>query len=367
MISKTTMPTRSTETAPRTPDPAKLQDLLHRMVGDMGAAAAGALVITGDRLGLYRVLSTDGPFTARELAERSQTHERYVQEWLAAQSASGYVTLEAQTERFFLTPEQSALFAGDDSPMLLTGGYYAISSMYRDEDRLSEVFRSGEGIGWGEHDGCLFCGTAKFFRTSYRAHLVQDWLPSLEGVVAKLERGVEAADVGCGHGISTVIMAQAFPRSRFVGFDFHEPSVQEARRLAAEAGLSNVSFEVATAKEYPGQGYELVTCFDCLHDMGDPVGAARHVRQSLADDGTWMLVEPMAHDRLADNMNPVGRLYYALSTAFCTPSSKSQELGAALGAQAGQARLGDVVREGGFRRFRRADETPFNMILEARP
>lgn len=352
-------------TTQSTIDEAKLQDLMGKMVSDMGAAATGALVITGDKLGLYRELA-EGPLTARDLAERTGTHERYVREWLAAQAASGYVDHDGTTGRFSLTPEQAAVFAGDESPMLLTGGYYAISTMYTDETRLSEAFRTGEGISWGEHDGNLYCGTAKFFRTSYRAHLVQDWLPALEGVVDKLQRGAKVADVGCGHGISTFIMARAYPKSEFVGFDVHEPSIREARRLAREAGLDNVRFEVATAKNFPGRDYALVTCFDCLHDMGDPVGAAAHVRQALQRDGTWMLVEPYAHDELQDNMNPVGRLYYAFSTALCTPSSLSQEVGAALGAQAGERRLGEVVAAGGFTRFRRATETPFNLVLEAR-
>jgi len=346
----------------------KLMNYLNKMVGDLGAAASGSLVVVGDRLGLYKSIAKNAPVTAADVADDTGTNERYVQEWLAAQAASGYVEYDAASDSFSMTDEQMAVFADENSPFLMTGGYYAIASMYTDEPMLTASFTTGEGIGWGEHHGCLFCGAAKFFRPSYKANLVSNWIPSLEdGVVQKLERGARVADVGCGHGNSTVLMAEAFPKSTFVGYDFHESSIEHAREIAANAGVSNVTFEVATSKDYPGENYDLVTFFDCLHDMGDPVGAAMHVRESLAENGTWMIVEPAAGDTLADNINPVGRVYYSFSTAICTPSSLSQEVGTALGAQAGEARLREVVTSGGFRGFRRANETPFNLVLEARP
>ncbi|MCC6695039.1 MAG: methyltransferase domain-containing protein [Candidatus Hydrogenedentes bacterium] len=346
---------------------AKLHEIVGKMVGDLGAAANGALVITGDRLGLYQALSENGPLTVEELAQQTGTNERYVREWLSAQAASRYVEYDPSVERFYMTPEQSMIFANEDSPFLMTGGFYSLAAVYKDEPKLTNAFRTGEGIAWGDHDGCLFCGTAKFFRPGYQAHLVSEWLPALEGVTEKLEAGARVADVGCGHGLSTVMMAEAYPQSTFIGFDYHEDSIRCARGHARKAGLSNVRFLVASAKDYPGNDYDLVTFFDCLHDMGDPAGAAAHVRKSLKPDGTWMLVEPYANDRLEDNLNPVGRVYYAFSTAVCTPSSMSQEVKAALGAQAGEARLREVAESAGFRTFRRATETPFNFVLEARP
>jgi SAM-dependent methyltransferase len=354
-------------TASASIDEGRLHDLLGTMVTELGAAATGALIVVGDRLGLYRSLAAQGPVTSDELAARTGTAERYVREWLASQAASGYIGYDPHTQRFSMTPEQAAVFADDDSPALMTGGYYSIAAIYKGVETLVDRFRDGAGIGWGDHDGCLFCGVAKFFRPSYRAGLVQEWLPALEGVVAKLERGAHVADVGCGYGSSTLIMAQAFPQSEFVGYDFHPHSIAHARAEAARAGVANVRFEVATAKDYPGEGFDLVTFFDCLHDMGDPVGAARHVRETLADDGTWMLVEPLAGDDLSANLNPVGRAYYAFSTSVCTPTSLSQEVGAALGAQAGEGRLREVATAGGFRHFHRAAQTPFNLVLEARP
>ena len=346
---------------------AKLHEIVGKVVGDLGAAANGALVITGDRLGLYRTLAGNGPLTAEELAEQTGTHERYVREWLSAQAASGYVEYEPSVERFYMTPEQSMLFTNEDSPFLMTGGFYSLAAVYKDEPKLTHAFRTGEGIAWGDHDGCLFCGTAKFFRPGYQAHLVSEWLPALNGVTRKLEAGARVADVGCGHGLSTLIMAEAYPNSTFFGFDYHEDSIKCAREHARKAGLSNVRFVVASAKDFPGADYDLVTFFDCLHDMGDPAGAAAHVRETLRSDGAWMVVEPFANDRLEDNLNPVGRVYYAFSTAVCTPTSMSQEVKAALGAQAGEARLRQVAVSAGFRSFRRATETPFNFVLEARP
>ena len=347
-------------------DETKLHAFMGKVVTDLGGAASGPLVVVGDRLGLYKAIAELGRVTSVELAERTSTTERYIREWLAQQAASGYVEYDAESERFFMTPEQIAVFADEDSPVYSIGGFYAIESVYADESKLSDAFRSGEGVAWGDHHTCLFCGTAKFFRPSYQTHLTEEWIPALDGVKEKLEGGAKVADVGCGHGVSTIIMAQTYPNSQFIGFDIHAPSIEHARDMAREAGVENVTFEVGTAQSYPGTGYDFVTFFDCLHDMGDPIGAAAHVRETLAEGGTWMIVEPMAADTLEENLNPVARLFYAFSTMVCTPSAMSQEGGLALGAQAGQARLQDVVRAGGFTEFKRAAETPFNMVLEAR-
>ncbi|HTJ41648.1 MAG TPA: class I SAM-dependent methyltransferase [Kofleriaceae bacterium] len=347
-------------------DPDKLNEFLGRFVADLGAVMHAPLVILGDRLGLYAALA-EGPASARELAARTKTDARYVTEWLAANAASGYVTY-AGDGRYTLTPEQAATLADRNSPANVVGGLMIALSVARDLDHVEEIFRSGKGMAWGDHHDCLFEGTMRFFRAGYARELVSSWLPALDGVVAKLDRGARVADVGCGHGASTLLMAQAFPRSKFVGYDNHAGSIEAARKAAAAAGLSDrVTFEIASAKDYPGAGFDLVACFDCLHDMGDPVGASRHVRDSLAADGTWLLVEPFANDRLEDNLNPIGRIFYSASTAICTPASKSQEVGLALGAQAGERRLREVVLSGGFTRFRRATATPFNLILEARP
>jgi 2-polyprenyl-3-methyl-5-hydroxy-6-metoxy-1,4-benzoquinol methylase len=343
-----------------------LQDLMEKMVNELGAAANGALVALGDRLGLYRGLA-EGPTDAAGLAERTGTTQRYVQEWLSAQAASGFVSYDNEAGTFSLSPEQRAVFADEDGPFLLTGGFYSVSAIYRSQDKLAEAFRSGSGLGWEEHHEDLFCGTEKFFRSSYRGHLLGEWLPALDGVVDKLDAGAKIADVGCGHGASTLLMAEAFPRSTFVGYDFHEASVASARTRAESQGLKNVTFETASAKTFPGRDHDLVTMFDCLHDMGDPQGAAAHIRQALRPDGTLMVVEPFAHDDLEQNLNPVGRVYYAFSTTVCTPASLKQEVRAGLGAQAGEARLRQVITDGGFTRFRRATETPFNLILEAQP
>lgn len=346
---------------------AKLNELLGKMVMELGAAWTGASVIIGDQLGLYGALAAKGPLTSTELAQQTGTAERYVREWLATQAASGFIDYDSQTARFHLSPEQALVFADPTSPALMTGGFYSLQAVYESVPRLTEAFRSGHGVGWGDHCNCLFCGTEKFFAPGYRMNIVANWLPALEGVVAKLQQGATVADVGCGHGISTVLMAQAFPNSHFYGYDYHAPSIARAREAAAEAQVSNVTFAVAKAKEYPNQQYDLVTVFDALHDMGDPVGAAAHVRSTLKPDGVWMLVEPNAQDDLAGNLNPVGRAFYASSALVCVPASLSQEVGLALGAQAGEAKLRQVVTQGGFTRVRRATETPFNMILEARP
>jgi SAM-dependent methyltransferase len=350
------------------PDPNKLEAFMGKMINDMGAAASGALIVIGDKLGLYKALAEAGPCTPAQLAERTGTSARYVGEWLAGQAAAGYVQYHAEAESYSMTAEQAFALANDKSPVFVAGFFDAVAAMYIDEPKVSAAFRSGKGVGWHEHSPCLFRGTERFFRPGYAANLVSSWLPALDGVVPKLQHGARVADIGCGHGASTIVMAKAFPNSTFVGFDYHGPSVDRARAAAQEAGVSNrCTFEIAAAKSYPGTGFDLVAFFDCLHDMGDPVGAAKHVRQSLAADGTWLIVEPFASDSLAGNLNPVGRVFFAASTMFCVPASLSQEVGLALGAQAGEAKMREVVTSGGFTKFRRATETPFNLVLEARP
>ncbi|MCF8721788.1 class I SAM-dependent methyltransferase [Nitrospina gracilis] len=348
-------------------DENRLHEFMGKMVGDLGAAATSVLVILGQELGLYRAIAEHGPLTADELAQKTGAAPRYLQEWAANQAASGYIEYDADTHRFSQTPEQAAVFADEESPFFMGGGFYSIASLFSDQPKLVELFRTGKGLSWGDHDSCLFCGTAKFFKPTYKANLLASWIPALDGVQAKLEKGAKVADVGCGYGHSTLMMAEAFPNSRFYGYDFHAPSIEHATQLAKEKGLGNVTFEVAKAKSFPGEGYDLITFFDCLHDMGDPQGACRSVHGKLDPDGTLMIVEPIAKDTLKENLNPVGRVYYAFSTTVCTPSSLSQEVGLALGAQAGEKRLREVVTAGGFTRFRRASETPFNMVLEARP
>ena len=348
-------------------DEAKLNEFLGKMVSEMGAAANAALVLTGDKLGLYKTLAKEGPLSSEELAERSGTTERYVREWLAAQAASGYVDYDSGGETFSMSPEQAAVFADDDSPVNMTGGFIALAAMFKDEPMLTEAFRSGEGISWGDHDSCLFCGTQKFFKPSYKANLTSSWIPALDGVEEKLKKGSLVADIGCGFGASTLLMAETYPKSEFRGFDFHHPSIVHARKEAEESGLENAQFETVTARKSPGSDYDVVAFFDCLHDMGDPVGALSHARKMLKPDGTVLLVEPFAHDTLAENLNPVGRCFYSFSTAICTPGALSQEGATALGAQAGEARLKKAATDAGFTRFRRATETPFNLILEARP
>jgi 2-polyprenyl-3-methyl-5-hydroxy-6-metoxy-1,4-benzoquinol methylase len=349
-------------------DEQRLEQFLGQAVTDMGAALNGALVMIGGELGLWRSMAGAGPLTAAGIAERSGVPERYVREWCSAQAASGYLEYDADGETFTLPPEQAMAFADEDSPVYLLGGYHVISSAFKDRSRITERIRAGRGFGWHEHYPELFAGTEQFFRPGYRAHLVPEWIPALESVEEKLRAGGKAADVGCGHGISTVLMAAAFPESSFHGFDYHDASIERARQIADAEGVSaNTTFEVASAKDFPGSGYDLVCFFDCLHDMGDPVGAMRHVREVIDADGCVMLVEPFAGDTLAANLNPVGRIYYAASTVVCTPSSLDQEVGLALGAQAGEERLWQVVSEAGFSRFRRATQTPFNLILEARP
>jgi 2-polyprenyl-3-methyl-5-hydroxy-6-metoxy-1,4-benzoquinol methylase len=346
----------------------KLNQFIGQMLGDLGGAASIAMVRMGDALGLYKALHAKGGLTCEELAREANVNVRYLREWLAQQAASSYLSYEPATRKFTLPPEQAMVFAVEDSPVYLLGGFDLMASLLEAQPQVQVAFKSGGGVAWNDYTGCMFCAVARFFRPGYQNNLVSSWLPALDGVMAKLQVGVTAADVGCGHGWSTVLMAKAFPNSNFVGYDFHPSSIEQARAHAAEHGVSaNTRFEVATAKAFPGTDFDLVTFFDCLHDMGDPAGAAAHVRQSLKPDGTWMIVEPMAGDRLEDNLNPVGRLYYAGSTMICLPTSMSQEVGAALGAQAGEAKLREVIAQGGFHSVRRAIETPLNMILEARP
>jgi SAM-dependent methyltransferase len=337
-------------------------------VTDMGAVISAPLFVIGEKLGLYKAMAGAGPLTSQELADRAGVAERSVREWLRNQAAGGYVSYDPDSDRYTLPAEHALALADEESPFYILGLYDSIASLYADEDKIIDAFRSGEGMGWHEHDHRLFRGTERFFRPGYSGNLVSEWIPALDGVQAKLERGAKVADVGCGHGASTVIMAQAFPNSQFFGFDYHEPSIARAREAAAEAGVSgNTTFATASAKDYPGSDYDLVCVFDCLHDMGDPAGAAAHVHETLAPDGTWMIVEPFASDSVAENLNPVGRVFYGASTVICTPASLSQEVGLALGAQAGEGRLAEVIKEGGFSSVRRATETPFNLILEAKP
>ena len=350
------------------PDAAKLEQFVFRAVDEVGATLNAALVVMGDRLGLYRALAGAGALTPAELAARTGTAERYVREWLNAQAAGGYVSYHAEEGTYSLPPEQTVALTDEDSPAYLPGFFQVAVGSVLDSPRIADAARSGAGVGWHEHNNDVHDGCERFFRPGYNANLVASWLPALDGVVDRLARGARVADVGCGHGASTVLMARAFPNSTFVGSDYHDGSIETARERAEAAGVADrVRFEIAPAAGYSGENFDLVTMFDCLHDMGDPVGAARHVLESLASDGTWMIVEPAAGDRVEDNLNPVGRAYYGFSTLLCTPASLSQDVGLALGAQAGPARIAQVVSEAGFTRFRRATETPFNLVLEARP
>ena len=347
-------------------DEAKLNTFLGKAVGDLGAALSAALISLGDELGLYRELAK-GPLTSAELATRTGTNERYIREWLANQASGGYVEYDPAGNKYFLNDEQALCLADPNSPVDLPGAYSIVQDLFHIKDRARENFRSGRGMEWGEHHPCLFHGTERFFRAGYNANLLSAWLPALEGVATKLNRGATAADVGCGHGASTILMAKAFPNSEFIGIDYHDASIETARQRATEAGLHNVTFETGDATSYPQRELDFIAFFDCLHDMADPVGTARHARQALKPDGTCMIVEPFAGDRLAENLNPVGRVYYAASALICVPVSLARR-GPALGAQAGEKRLRQVLAdEGGFTRVRRAAETPFNIVLEARP
>ena len=346
----------------------KLNELLGKFLNDFGATFHSAMAVIGDKLGLYKALAEAGPLNSSELAKRSRTNERYVREWLASQAAGGYVNYDQATDRFSLSEEQAFALTDENGPVFLPGAFQLALSAVRSEPRIADAFRTGEGVGWHEHDSGLFAGCERFFRPGYMANLTSSWIPAFAGLEEKLKIGTKVADVGCGHGASTILMAQAFPQSTFVGFDYHQPSIDHACRQAEQAGVSDrVRFEIAKAKDYPGNDYDLVTFFDSLHDMGDPTGAAAHVLSTLKADGRWMIVEPFANDRLQDNLNPIGRIFYSASAMLCTPASRSQEIGLGLGAQAGEARIRDVVTAGGFKTFRRAAETPFNLVFEARP
>jgi SAM-dependent methyltransferase len=345
----------------------KLNEFIGRFVGDLGASVHAGMVVIGEKLGLYKALA-EGPVSSTELAAKTGTDERYVREWLSSQAAGGYVTYNEKTRKFDLSEEQAFTLANEDSPAYLPGAFQLALGALTAVPRIVESFRTGAGMGWHEHDEAVFHGCEKFFRPSYAANLLSSWIPSLQNVKAKLEAGARVADVGCGKGASTVLMAKAFPKSQFFGFDYHDKSIEGARAIAAREALEvRLNFGVAKSKEFPGKDYDLVTMFDCLHDMGDPVGAATHVRNSLSKDGTWMIVEPFAHDELKDNLNPVGRVYYSFSTLLCTPCSRSQEVALCLGAQAGEKRIREVVAAAGFSRFRRVAQTPFNAVYEARP
>jgi 2-polyprenyl-3-methyl-5-hydroxy-6-metoxy-1,4-benzoquinol methylase len=349
-------------------NPDKLNEFLGKAIVDFGATFNAALIRIGDKLGLYKALAADGPQTPAELAKKTGTAERYVREWLSAQAAGGYVSYDPSTAKFHLTEEQAFAMADENSPAFLPGAFQVALAATRAEEQLTKNFKSGKGMGWHEHHHELFEGTERFFRPGYAANLVTSWIPALEGVDAKLKSGARVADVGCGLGASTILMAKSYPKSEFVGFDYHDKSIEKAHDRAKAAGVSDrIRFEIAKAKDYPGKDYDFVTFFDCLHDMGDPGGASSHVRKSLKQDGTWMIVEPNAGDKLEDNLHPIGRAFYGASTLLCTPASLDQEVGLALGAQAGEKRLREVVMGGGFTRFRRATQTPFNLIFEARP
>src|SRR5437588_9787479 len=346
----------------------KLMAFLGQVIGELGATVNAGLIVVGDRLGLYKAMAGAGPITSAELADKTGTAERYVREWLNAQAAGGYVRYDPATQRYELPPEQAMALADENSPAFVGGAFELAAATLKAAPHIEEVFRSGAGFGWHEHDLGVSTGCERFFRPGYNANLVSTWIPALDGVEEKLRVGATVADVGCGLGASSRLMADAYPNSRVTGFDYHKESIELARQKAESAGLSDrLRFEVAPAQAFPGSGYDLVTVFDSLHDMGDPVGAARHVRQALATDGTWLIVEPIAGDTVESNLNPVGRAYYSFSTYLCTPSSLSQDVGLALGAQAGPKRIHDVVTAAGFTRFRKVAETPFNLVYEARP
>ncbi|MGN6366046.1 class I SAM-dependent methyltransferase [Asticcacaulis taihuensis] len=351
----------------RQPDPQKLDALVGRMVGELGASVTGATVLLGDQLGIYKAMADGVPVTPESLARKTGYKERYLREWLSAQAAAEYIDYNDEDGTFSLSPEQAMAFAEEDSPAFFGGAFEIMQSIWLDEPKIAEAFRTGAGVGWHDHSQCLFRGTERFFRPGYNAHLIEEWIPAIDGLKDKLEHGAKVADVGCGHGASTILMAKAFPTAKLTGFDYHGPSIERARAAAKEAGVDDrVTFEQASAKDFPARDYDLVAMFDCLHDMGDPVGAGKHVRETLAPDGTWMIVEPFAHDTLKENLNPVGRIFYGASTMVCTPASLSQEVGLGLGAQAGEIRLRKVAMDAGFSHFHRATETPFNMVFDVR-
>ena len=348
-------------------DQAKLDAFMGNFVKDLGAVMHAATIVIGDQLGLYKSLAR-GPATAEALAKRTETDPRYIREWLSSQAASGYVSFDPATQQFSMSEEQALALADEGSPAFIPGAFQIAAAQFKAIPVLAAAFRSGAGIGWHQHDAALFHGTERFFRPGYIANLVDHWIPALQGEEQKLKAGARVADVGCGFGASTIIMAKAYPKSEFFGFDYHDGSIRYARKAAEQAEVADrAHFAVAGAKEFPGADYDLVAMFDCLHDLGDPVGAARHARESLRPDGSWMIVEPFAHDRIEQNLNPLGRVFYSVSTCICTPASRAQEVGLCLGAQAGEGRIREVATAGGFREFRRATETPFNLIYEAKP
>jgi 2-polyprenyl-3-methyl-5-hydroxy-6-metoxy-1,4-benzoquinol methylase len=352
--------------ATQTIDQGKFEALMGKALTDIGGALSLLMAYMGDRLGLYKTMEANGPGTSAEIAAAAGLDERYVREWLSANAAAGYIGYESASGRFTLSPEAALVFAADGDPRCLQGFFQAVKSVYDDEEKSTAAIRAGTGLGWGERSPCCFCGTDRFFRPGYAANLVGGWIPALTGIEDRLKTGASVADIGCGHGSSTVLMAQAFPNSTFTGVDFHAPSVEAARTKARAAGVGNASFEVAAAKDFAGTGYDLVCIFDAIHDMGDPVGAAAHIRQALKPDGSFMVVEPIAGDALEDNLHLLGQIFYSVSTCACVPASKAQDVGLALGAQAGERRLAEVLREGGFATVRRAAQTDTNMVLEAR-
>jgi len=349
-------------------DTDKLMAFLGQVIGDLGATVNAGLIVAGDRLGLYRAMAGSGPISSRDLAEKTGTAERYVREWLNAQAAGGYVTYDPATEKYELPAEQAMALADENSPAFVCGAFELATATIKAEPHIEDSFRTGAGFGWHQHDAGVPSGCERFFRPGYNANLVSTWIPALDGVEEKLRVGARVADIGCGLGASSRLMADAYPRSKVTGFDYHKESIELARKKAKDAGLSErLHFDVASASVFPGTGYDLVAVFDSLHDMGDPVGVAKHVKQALAADGTWLIVEPIAGDKVEQNLNPVGRAYYAFSTFLCVPNSLSQEVGLALGAQAGESKIRDVVTAAGFTRFRRINETPFNLVYEVRP
>lgn len=346
-------------------DQHKLNSFLEKAIADIGAAWSANMVLLGDKLGLYKAMAKLGAVTPAELAKATNTAERYIREWLANQAAGGYVTYEPASGRYTLPDEHALALADEESACFLPGAFQGIAAGFAANPKIEQRFKTGKGLGWDQHDPQLFVGTERFFRPNYVGNLITSWIPALDGIEAKLKQGITVADVGCGFGASTILMAKAFPHSTFYGFDYHGPSIKAAKQRAKQSGVTNVSFKVAKSTNFPGKGYGFITHFDCLHDMGDPIGAARHVKKTLASDGTWMIVEPFAGDKVEDNLNPVGRVYYAASTMICVPASLHSH-GPALGAQAGEARLREVAMKGGFSRFRRATHTPFNLVLEAK-
>src|SRR4051795_4952641 len=366
-ISKPTSSTSSSSLTANTIDQTKLGEFMMKAVGDMATSFGAMMIILGDRLGLYKAMAESGPITSKELSGQTNTAERYIREWLASQAAAGYITYNPEDKKFFLPPENAMVLANEDSPAFMLGSYQMLRSMFKDEDKFIDIFKSGKGLRWGEHHHDLFEGTAKFFKPNYMSNLIPSWIPSLEGMQEKLKEGAKVADIGCGYGVPTVLMAKEYPKSKFYGFDNHEASIQAARKLAQKEGVSDrVEFAVVSANEPIGDDFDLVAFFDCLHDMADPIGALKFAKQSLKSDGTCMIIEPMANDNIEDNLNLVGKIYYSASSIICVPNSLADD-GIALGAQAGEKKIKEVAEKAGFTKFRRASQTPFNIVYEAKP